>query len=246
MSGLPRTGSTLLASILSQNPNIHAEGLSAVCNTMWNIYASNYNININQWNKDLVCCNRMHSIENILKETINLYYFDVNKKNIVDKCRTWTLPLNLNLIKKYITDNPKIIVLLRPMNEIVSSFANIHKINKWEDDEIFDKITEDSPDVQGVISAKKNNNGEFLFVTYNDIVYNTDDTLEKIYSFCNWQPYKHKLNNLKRPFHQNDVVYNMIGLHEIRKKIEKQTNNIVLPRDVIKRCNYIDSLIFED
>ncbi len=37
ISGLPRTGSTLLSSILYQNPLIHTEGNSALCQLMWDI-----------------------------------------------------------------------------------------------------------------------------------------------------------------------------------------------------------------
>jgi len=40
ISGLPRTGSTLLSSILYQNPLIHAEGNSALCQLMWDNYIS--------------------------------------------------------------------------------------------------------------------------------------------------------------------------------------------------------------
>ena len=40
LSGLPRSGSTLLSSILSQNINIHAEGNSAICQLMWDAQCS--------------------------------------------------------------------------------------------------------------------------------------------------------------------------------------------------------------
>jgi hypothetical protein len=40
LSGLPRSGSTLLSSILSQNIDIHAEGNSAVCQLMWDMEVS--------------------------------------------------------------------------------------------------------------------------------------------------------------------------------------------------------------
>ena len=40
LSGLPRSGSTLLTAILSQNPLIHAEGNSAVCQLMWDLHQS--------------------------------------------------------------------------------------------------------------------------------------------------------------------------------------------------------------
>ena len=47
LSGLPRSGSTLLSAILCQNPLIHAEGNSAVCQLMWDMYVSCMN-NVNE------------------------------------------------------------------------------------------------------------------------------------------------------------------------------------------------------
>ena len=40
LSGLPRTGSTLLSAILSQNPKIYSEGNSAVCQLMYDMQQS--------------------------------------------------------------------------------------------------------------------------------------------------------------------------------------------------------------
>ena len=40
LSGLPRTGSTLLSAILYQNPKIHAEGNSGLCQLMWDLEVS--------------------------------------------------------------------------------------------------------------------------------------------------------------------------------------------------------------
>ena len=42
LSGLPRSGATLLSAILDQNPEIHAEGSSAVCQLMWDVHKSCY------------------------------------------------------------------------------------------------------------------------------------------------------------------------------------------------------------
>jgi len=248
LSGLPRTGSTLLCSILAQNSDIHTEGLSPVCETIWNLYNNNYNSDTNQWSDHLISCNRIHSIENTLKNIINLYYFDIDKKYIFDKCRTWTLPGNVNLIKKYITEQPKIIVLLRPLEEIISSFAKLQKINNWNEDDIKEQMNWDEydPIIRGIISAKENNNGEFIFITYDDIVFNTQKTLNKIYDFCQLPLFEHSLKNIKKPFYQNDIVYNMIGLHEVRKNIEKQKYNIELPKNILKKCKYLNSLIFEE
>jgi sulfotransferase len=251
LSGLPRTGSTLLSSILSQNPNIHTEGISQVCNLLWNIVTSSANENLNDWHVDILISNRQRSIKKIIEEIPKIYYYDVNKPLILDNNRNWILPGNVQVIKNYMTSSPKIIVLVRPVDEIVSSFVHIRKKNGWKEESLFEGLLEDNTHpitipLGGILWAKENNQGEYLFVHYDDIVFNTKKTLEKIYDFCEWPKYEHQLDNINRPFIQNDEVYNLKGLHDVRRNVEKQKYHIDLPKDIIKKCRYLNSLLFED
>ena len=126
LSGLPRTGSTLLTSILSQNPQIHAKGNSPLCQLMWDLQVSCSNTEQMQNNPD---------VSDKLLSSIPKTFYENSNKNIVDKCRSWTLPANLELIDNYITKSPKIIVMLRPMVEIVKSFVFIRTMNNWKNPE---------------------------------------------------------------------------------------------------------------
>jgi sulfotransferase len=83
LSGLPRTGSTLLSSILSQNPEIHAEGNSAVCQLMWDMQCSVYDSSILQ----LTVSNRIDTGIELIKNIPNMYYKDVTASTVIDKCR---------------------------------------------------------------------------------------------------------------------------------------------------------------
>ena len=251
LSGLPRTGSTLLSSIIAQNPNIHTEGLSHVCELIWRAYVGSANPSMTNWNDDVLVAGRDKTIGNILRSIPKIYYENVNKPFILDKCRSWTLPNNTRMIEKYITDNPKIVVLVRPIEEIVASFIQIRLKNNWSEEEAYGNLLNDGDNpimlpLEGAIHAKKNNNGQFLFVHYDEIVFDTKKTLEKIYDFYEWPKYEHVLENIKRPFVQNDEVYNLNGLHEVRSTVEKQKYHIDLPKDIMKKCRYLNSLLFED
>ena len=74
LSGLPRTGSTLLSAILCQNPNIHAEGNSAVCQLMWDIQQSC----LTTASQQLAANNKIDVIHDLVSQVPNIYY-----KNIV-------------------------------------------------------------------------------------------------------------------------------------------------------------------
>ena len=251
LSGLPRTGSTLLSSILAQNPNIHAEGTSHLIELMWQNFYCSLNEEKNNWNNDIVESDKQESLCRVLNSIPNIYYSDINKPIIIDKNRNWTLPSNLGIIKKFISNGPKIIVLIRPVQEIVSSFAYLREKNNWSKETLFNDLLHEKTNpimlpLEGAIWAKENNNGEFIFIQYDELVFETKKTLDKIYDFCGWQKFEHNFQNIKRPFVQRSEVWNLSGLHEVRKKIEKQKYQVNLPKNVLKKCYYLNSLLFED
>lgn len=220
LSGLPRSGSTLLSAILDQNPEIHAEGNSAVCQLMWDAQVS---CETNA--REQLQANRRQSDQEALVSAIPaIYYRNVNATHIVDKCRSWTLPENIKMLRRYITKNPKIIVLTRPIDEVANSFINLRKNNGWSNPEegLFDPMSEPIMRSQaGVEYAKATNTGEFLFVTYDDLIENTVEVLERIYEFCGFDAFAHNLDNIENKHPEDDRVYGLIGMHSIRSKIEK-------------------------
>lgn len=243
LAGLPRSGSTLLSSILSQNPDIHAEGNSAVCQMMWDLDQS-CDINCKE---QLQATNRQQTQLDVISAIPHIYYKHVTKPIIIDKCRSWTLPANLFLIQKYINENIKIIVLERSVIEIVKSFVSLRKKNNWEDDlekGLLDKGSEPIVrSLSGVKWAKENNaNNTFLFIQYDNLINNTKETINKIYSFIDEPIFEHDLNNIINKHPEDDKVYNMIGQHDIRPTINKRQINIELSKKTINRCKELEQL----
>lgn len=238
LSGLPRSGSTLLSAILSQNPLIHAEGNSAVCQLMWDMKQSL----INNCGEQINANNRQSTINDLISNIPYIYYKnnDKNEKIIVDKCRSWTLSENIVLLKKYIDKNIKIIILERPLLEVVNSFVKIYnKNNKIIDIErLLDYNTEPiMRSMEGILNAKKNNqDNNFLFITYDEITNDTQTTIKKIYDFCNWSYFEHDLKNIVPKYKENDTVYNLNGFHDVKREITKQDYNIILPLNIIQQC----------
>lgn len=219
LSGLPRTGSTLLSSILSQNPEIYAGGNSPVCQLMWDMQVSCKQNAAEQ----LASNRRLEAQDDLIKAIPYIYYKNVNQKYIVDKCRSWTLPANLEMIKRYITDKPKILVLTRDLDEIINSFARIRKANNWQGPLKDDLLIPDSEPVMrslnGVNWAKENNNGEFFFIDYLDLVANPKIVLQSVYDFFEVKPFKHNFENIVNLYPEDDFVYGLMGLHEVRPKV---------------------------
>lgn len=243
LSGLPRSGSTLLSSILSQNPDIYAEGNSAVCQMMWDLDQS-CDINCKE---QLEANHRKQTQLDIISAIPHIYYKDVTKPVIIDKCRSWTLPANLFLIQRYITENIKIIVLERPLIEIVKSFVSLRKQNNWKGDLEKGLLDDWSEPIirsyNGVKLAKKNNsNNIFLFIQYDNLINNTKETINQIYKFIDEPIFEHDLNNIINKHPEDDKVYNMIGQHDVRPTINKREINIELSQETINRCQELEQL----
>jgi len=221
LSGLPRTGSTLLSAVLSQNPNIYSEGNSAVCQLMWDLSQS-AEINC----REQLAANRRHTTTyELVSQIHHTYYRNTTRPIVVDKCRSWTLPANQDLLRRFITDTPKTIVLTRPIEEIVASFAKLYERNNKPFDESMLLREDTEPlmrSLRGVELAKKINSGEFLFVTYDELLTETDAVLDAIYSFIGADRYEHDLCNIFNETPEDDLVYGLDGMHTIRRTISQQ------------------------
>ena len=91
--------------------------------------------------------------------------------------------------------------------------------------------------MEGIINAKKNNqNNNFLFITYEELITDTNTTLKKIYDFCSWTYFEHDLKNIVPKYRENDTIYNLIGLHDVHTEITKPDYNIILPLNIIHQC----------
>lgn len=245
LSGLPRSGSTLLSAILSQNPKIHAEGNSAVCQLMWDLKQSI----VNNAKEQIAANNRYQTTYDLISQIPHIYYKNNNpsEKIVIDKCRSWTIPDNIDLLQKFIDANIKIIVLERPIIEIVKSFVKLYKNNGKETNLDF-LLTENTEPIMrslgGVMWAKQNNHkNTFLFISYKNLIENTEKTIKDIYDFCGFEYFTHDFSNIVLKYPENDDIYKLKGQHSIRPTIQKEENKTKLPDNIKLKCNMIDSML---
>lgn len=227
LSGLPRSGSTLLSAILSENPEIHAEGNSAVCQLMWDMQVSCQTTASEQ----LAATGRGDTQDALVAAVPAIYYRDVTATHIVDKCRSWTLPANMDMLRRYIPNAPRVVVLTRPIDQIVASFVDLRRRNGWTGDLETGLLDEGSEPIMrslaGVESAKASGSDEFLFIEYADLVDSTQDVLNAIYGFCGWEPFAHDLGHIENPHPENDAVYGLMGMHYVRPTISRRAPSAI-------------------
>ena len=260
-TGLPRSGNTLLSAVLNENPDIHATGHSFLPDLFYAINNSEKN---STRFKNYPCQN---NLDNIYKNIIPNYYKDCNFKYIIER-GDWITPYNFKMLKAYVPNNLKIVILVRDILEIIKSFLKLCKnnpnfyinniYNSLDRTTIFTDEIETKVDLimekgqyvntilYSIYQLKKNKQiKDFLVVDYNDLVKNYKDTIKKIYSYYEISHFDHSFKNFKKsPIY--DDFYLGADMHKIRTdNIKKLSNNIDLPENVIRKYKHLNNILFD-
>lgn len=253
LSGLPRSGTTLLGAILNQNPKIHVGSISPLLDFMGLMYEE---FLINSSYK--ACKNPLFE-KDLLESIAEKWYSDINKPIIIDKNRGWTLYLEM---AKILNDDVKIISTVRPITEILASFINLlnnnHQISYIDKELIEDRIpiTNDSRcdhlmGKDGIVYRSLNSLLEpflqqkenlLLLVNYDELINDTDSCFKKIYSFLELDYYEHDFNNIEHVYKEDDSVYGIDNFHEVRKTLKQNKYSVedILSEYVIKKYSNLE------
>lgn len=250
LAGLPRSGNTLLSAILNQNPDIYSTPLSPLPSLMWDYVNSCSNIEQINRNKE----NQINA-EILLSCFFDTFYKDINKPVIIEREKGWGTPANLDIIKKFITSTPKIIVTVRDILEIIASFISMDAdyiknnttnsgafINNYRSSEdiIAEYLMQPNGDIDKALLSLSSafypeNKGMFHIVEYNDLVLKPEETMSGIYKFLEMPEYKHNFNKIEKVESDNDAVLGLPkNLHDIRKSLSKSKTSTDILSEYIK------------
>jgi len=258
LAGMPRAGATLLAGILSQNPAIHVEGTSPMCQMMWDTYLSYQD----RCGREFASNRKDHMMPKIVGTIPHVYYQDISagKTVVVDRCRAWISECNLNMLRGCMDPQIKMIVLERPLQEIVESYARLFSKNAVAAtavDSLLPQLLGDNSEpivrpYQLIQWSKQQadasgNQSTFCYVTYDELVSNTQATIDRIYAFCGWEPFAHDFNHVVIQTPEREDVYGLIGQYEVRPRVERKyygvDERITLPKAVMDRIDEIEGKI---
>lgn len=239
LSGLPRAGSTLLSTLLNQNPEIYASTNSPVCGTIANV------VKEVQLSEQYRAFPRPEVLPALSLGVLNSYYQDISQPFIVDKSREWASPEHYGLLKEYLPYQPKIIVLVRDVLEILASFVALANKSPAGESSLDKQITTaefhfyrpiddircdflmkpkgliDSA-MYGVANALSNySSGDFLLIEYNDLVSSPTQTMSSIYSFFDLPEFSHNFSSIESTMVEDDSVYGLVGMHDVRSTLSK-------------------------
>lgn len=248
LSGLPRTGSNLLSSILNQNPKLHSEGVSALCRILWDLNGSL---------KSHMLYNEMAAVRRNTDEDrkrivlgVMDNYYNLENRVIFDKNTSWTLGGNLDLVYEYVTDSPKVIVMTRKILDIARSYIRIHIDNgatQAEAEETVLNLTTPGRNplmrpIAGLLGATINDKGQFLFIDYDDLLADAPAVIESVYAFCELEPYDHTFSNLVLQYPEDETVI-LKGLMGVRPEIGRRVIQVDLSEAALEKIDFVQKLI---
>lgn len=239
LTSLPRSGNTLLGSIINQNLEISLTANSILTDVIYQLDLIKKNNSIYKNFPD------ENSFNNIFKNVFNNYYKDWKTKYIIDRA-PWGTPGNLILLKSII-NKPKFIILYRPVLECLASYIKIQKPNSVE--QSCHQLMSDNGLIGKSLFSIKNIIKEkecYIIINYLDLVNKPLDQINKIYKFLNIDNFNHRFNKLDQ-FSANNIKYDdtilNIPLHKIRTKeikLNKYKIKDHLPSNIIKQYSNLD------
>lgn len=231
LSGMQRSGSTLLACILNQHPEIHATATSPLLDVL-----QSASIQLEECLGQYTF-NYASISKNLTTSIIESFHKDIQKPIVIDKHRGWPSAVK-QLINEY--NSPKILCTNRSVPEVITSFIELIKNNNT-----LDNLTDKTLRSKGM-PLSINNRADYLFndfvnaprtvilgalesyrdcihiVEYNDLVSNPQDTMNKVYQFLEIESFNHNFNDIKNTCkEEKDDAWGIQNLHNIRNQLKK-------------------------
>lgn len=231
LSGLPRSGSTVLGSMLNQHPMIHASTTSPVID-MIEILNNNWPVI-----SGALTNTTEQQYPNMIRGVCQGAYEHIQQPIIIDKNRLW--PRHGKLMTAVLGHKPKIICTVRSIPEILASYItlinkNSNKVTFIDQDLIDNKLIVNNKNRCKILWEKYINGPynsvrigfnspdvDLLVITYADIVEDSQNTMNKICNFINIDSVDIDLQNMQK-MDENDTYHGGIpGLHDVRPEMKR-------------------------
>jgi sulfotransferase len=240
ISGLPRSGSTLLSAILKQNPEFYADIASpveALTGTAIDVITSaESNLTVNESQR-----------KNLIYGMFDGYYKHIEKSVIFDSSRGWTKKTNL---LKALFSYTKILCPVRDIVSILNSFEVISSKNSFHTktltehtknvfarcDDMMDRNDGIVANPWILLQEGYALNPEMIhFIEYKTMCKEPEKTIKEVYEFLEKSYYSHDFENVEYSNENFDKACNLKDLHTVKKKVEYNPPRCVLPPEIVQK-----------
>ncbi len=230
LSGIPRSGSTVLAAILNQNPATHVSttsGLVHALDGLANTWHSAGLLNENDPDRS--------KLAQSMRGLIDSYYEEIPKPIIIDKGRGWPIPTIMQAMSQVLQHKPKIIATVRSIPDCMASFVRVAKPENLDEfmatGQLADHLRAAYISLQeGYQFAPEC----FLIVEYDDLISDPKTQLNRIHEFLDLPAFEYDLSNIDgTPVKEDDEnLHGYAGMHDIKPKLERQHTSD--PKDILE------------
>jgi len=247
ISGLPRSGSTLLVGILRQNPRLYAN-MSSPVGSLVNALLRQ----MSQDNESSVFIDDGQR-EAVLKAVVDAFYHREHPAKVVfDTNRLWCskLPLLSALFPA-----AKVICCVRHVPWIMDSIERLIRRNQFELSKIFNfepsgtvySRMEGLGSGTGMVGFAWNalregffgeHSDRMLLLTYETLTSNPQRAMRAVYDFIGEQPFEHDFENVEFDAAEFDARLGTPGLHTVGKVVRAVERKTILPPDLFRRVEH--------
>lgn len=223
LSGIPRSGSTVLAAILNQNPMTHVSttsGLVHALDGLANTWHSAGLLNDNDPTRE--------KLAQTMRGCIDAFYADTDKPVIIDKSRGWPIPQIMGAMAQVIGRPCKVIATVRPVPDCMASFVRVAKPADLDEfmysGQLADHLKAAYLSLEAGYQAMPEN---FLFVVYDDLLADPKAQLARIHKFLELPEYDYDFSNIDGSSVKEDDenLHGYAGMHDVKPVLAKQHND---------------------
>ncbi|KAA0072142.1 sulfotransferase [Rhodanobacter sp. T12-5] len=244
ISGLPRSGSTLLAAILNQNPRFRAGMTSPLADIMGMVIAEASSKN--DFSFDVSDEQRVAMLRGLV-ENFHAGHAD---SVVFDTSRLWCSRMPLLDV---LFPQAKVIACVRQLSWVLDSMerlvrrqpVGVSKVFRFDTNTTVYSRVEALTDPRGMVGfafqATKDAfygqyaPGHLLLLTYESLVRNPSAAMRAVYQFIGEPWFEHDFENIAFQADEFDARVGMPGLHTVRPKVEPIERTSILPREIFAR-----------
>ena len=246
VSGLPRSGSTLLCQLLAQHPDVYSTGhsspLVAVLENIRSTFSSS-DFSLAQLDVDFDLA--YGRIENVLKSVLAGWFAETKKEHVVDKNRGW---LRMAEMLNDLHEDWRILVCIRDLTQIYGSIEKQHAKTRFLNfadgtdahgsmaraDKLFGKggvvggPLQFIADIQDVLDPAISE--RIQYVPFEYLTQNPSKAVEEMFEWLGLKPHKINPKKLTTRPHESDSYYRFKYRHETRSSISVPDRHIIPKR----------------
>jgi sulfotransferase len=233
INGMPRSGSTLLCNILSQNPDFHATPTSGLSDIVYDIHE------IWQKNPSIKASETPEKKLTVIRDLIYSYHRDHDRPVVFNKSRGWA-PL-VELLEMSLQRNVKILTTTRNLPSILASFEKLYRKELKMVDSPMQRNREMSIIsnrvniwANGVVGTTFNTiqdafmrgyKDRFHLIDYDKLTTDPRGEMVKVYSFLEKSYFDHDFSNIVQYTFEKDIEHGFTDLHTIRPVVAPQKDD---------------------